>query len=301
MLKKKSLKILSLCLILLIVLSAFAMTYASTDIEKPQLVNINLETGEITRENYSGNNQTRSAINRTEAFIPENVMPISTRAIVGGSDERTIIQNTSVFPYSSICNLEITYPNGKGYGTGFMIYKNLLLTAGHCAYDTKYGGQAVSIKVIPGKNGDSEPFGYTWVTNITCDARWFNSQNPDEDWSLLKLSSDIGNNTGWQGIAYSDDYSYFANGQSVRVTGYPKPQNRGFRQYTMRAPVIQANAMHLIYAVDTEGGQSGAPVIDDPGYAIGIHTNWTTVNGIVYNECSNITRARFNTFVGQMN
>lgn len=304
MIKKNFLKILILCIIVLMLESLYTNVYATTNenSEKSQLVNINLDTGDILIEDYIRSNQSRTIINRTEHFIPENVRGLETRAIVGDKDEREIVPNTNVFPYSTICFLESTFPDGTIVrSTGFLIYKDLVLTAGHCVYYSEYGGQATSIKVVPGKNGVNEPFGYTWVTNITCDVRWFESMNVDEDWSLLKLSYDIGSVTGWLGIAFSYDYSFFANGQSVRVTGYPDVLNKGYRQYTMRAPVVQANDMHLIYEVDTEKGQSGSPVFEDSGYAIGIHSKITEINGVIYNQSSNITRDRFNTFVSQMN
>lgn len=102
---------------------------------------------------------------------------------------------------------------------------------------------------------------------------------------------------GWQGIAYSDDYSYFANGEYVTVIGYPER----LTQYTMRDKVVQATDMHLTYAVDTSEGQSGSPVRDDSGYAIGIHSGSVKINGVTYNRCANITKARFNTFTNRMN
>lgn len=316
MIKNKYFKISSTILFATIIfLNTFNVSYAMNEHENQlassKLVNINMLTGEVTEEEYPNNNTLNYAnienlnnilTNKTEPYFPDELLTsVSPNALVGDNDERSIVLNTLKSPYSAICYIETTYPDGSvGLGTAFMIYKNLALTAGHCVKDDEAGGVTTSIKVYPAKNGSSNPYGYTYVSEITIDANWLNGENPDEDWALLKLSSDIGNSTGWLGIAYSDDYSYFANGERVTVIGYPKPQLRDYRQYTMRDRVIRASAMRLVYAVDTEKGQSGSPVFDDPGYAIGIHVRWTTINGTVYNECSNITKARFNTFVSHM-
>ena len=220
----------------------------------------------------------------------------------GDKDEREIVANTRVFPYSAICYLETTFPDGTVMrSTGFMIYKDLVLTSAHSVYFHIYGGGAKSVKVVPAKNGKTdEPWGHAMVTSIRLDAKWVDSMDPSEDWSLLRLDSNIGDKVGWIGIAFSYDYSYFANGESVTLTGYPLATERGYRQYTMRAPVVQANALHLIYEVDTEKGQSGAPVMDDPGYAIAINSKEQEIEQGTYNQGVNITRDRFNLFVSEM-
>ena len=305
MLQGKSAKILSFTLIISIlislVFSTMYFTYASTNEEKLYLVEYNLETKEITTREYPNVNiNTRNSIRSTESYIPTNVMP-KARDITGGNDSRILVEDTTVFPNSAICYIETTFEDGTiGRGTAFLVYSNYAYTAGHCVYHEDYGAP-VSIRVVPGKNSNTEPFGDTWVTNVEMDPGWMYDFDDDEDWAFLTLNTHIGNNTGWLGIAYSDDYSYFANDRVIlNVIGYPKSLFRNYRQYSGFGPVMSASDMHLIYDIDTEEGQSGAPVIQGD-HAIGIHTNWKRLNNTVYNECSNITRARFEGFLSKIN
>ena len=308
MLQRKKQKVLGILLVLLILMtlsfSTWNFTYASTNDELTNdsyLVSYNLQTQEITTRPYPTTNiNSRSNISSTNSYIPENVMPQS-RAITGGNDSRTIVSNTSVFPHSAISYLEFTYSDGTlAHGSAFMVHRNYAYTAGHCVLDEDHGFVS-SIRVVPGKNGTTEPFGDTWVTSVEYDSGWANDFNHDEDWAFLTLSSNIGDTTGWHGIACSDDYTYFETDSVVlSVLGYPDPNVRLFRQYTGSGPVVRASGMHLIYNIDTEGGQSGGPVRQGD-YTIGIHTNSTSINGTIYNECSNITRARFEGFLSKIN
>lgn len=262
--------------------------------DESYIVTIDAETGEITKEEYT-ENLARSNYNKTEPFIPKNVMNNS-KAIVGGSDGRVAVSNTKVFPYSSVCTLEVKFEEGYVYTTAFMIYKNLALTAAHNVYNSEYG-VVQSAKIYPGITTTEIPFGAANAKSYSMDKKWIENYNSLEDWCLIELDSNIGEKCGWQGIAYSDDYGYFAQGEKVTVIGYPQR----FKQFTMRDSVVKATYMYLLYAVDTSKGQSGSPVRDDPGYAIGIHSGYVELNGVTYNRCANITKTRFNAFVSRMN
>jgi V8-like Glu-specific endopeptidase len=65
------------------------------------------------------------------------------------------VPNTRIFPHSAICLLEMKDASGavNGYGTGFYIGANRILTCGHNV------SGAASIDVIPGCNDTDEPFG----------------------------------------------------------------------------------------------------------------------------------------------
>ncbi|GAB3334119.1 N-acetylmuramoyl-L-alanine amidase [Marilutibacter aestuarii] len=71
------------------------------------------------------------------------------------------VPNTTIFPHSAICLLEMKDASGRvlGRGTGFYIGARRILTCGHNLHDAGIA----SVDVVPGKNGQggggSEPFG----------------------------------------------------------------------------------------------------------------------------------------------
>jgi V8-like Glu-specific endopeptidase len=71
------------------------------------------------------------------------------------------VPNTRIFPHSAICLLEIKDGSGavSGYGTGFYIGANRILTCGHNLRN------AASVDVIPACNDTEEPFGRFNVTS----------------------------------------------------------------------------------------------------------------------------------------
>lgn len=309
MYRKKLFKAKLLCIVIISIIitmlssNAFAQNIESNsgsiqNVEKG-LINFDLENRTVTREDYvteTDNLQQYSGeiMNRTEPHTPEGLETIMPLDIIGGRDDRVIVEN----PSPKICYIEMVFPNGKAYaGTAVIIYKNLALTAAHCVYSNAKGGFATDVYLYPGATSNSIPYSAK-ASNILIESRWAASHDIDEDWALLTLNSDIGNTTGWEGIAYSNDYDAAFLNKQVRVTGYPGDKTRD--QYTARNYVRATTNRRLAYEVDTDNGQSGAPVYDDPGYVIGIHNGATGVNDIPYNCCANINKDRFNTFVSKM-
>lgn len=79
-----------------------------------------------------------------ELLIPKKIV---------GNDNRKVVTNTRVKPYSTIASLVVTFPadpSRVGLCTGSMIAADAVLTAAHCVYDAKQGGWASSMRVIPG-------------------------------------------------------------------------------------------------------------------------------------------------------
>src|SRR5450759_5074586 len=78
------------------------------------------------------------------------------------SDARTRITPTTAGPWRWITYLEITASAGTFYCSGYLVGPHSVFTAGHCLYGgTQFGGNGYpsSIRVVPGKDGSSEPYG----------------------------------------------------------------------------------------------------------------------------------------------
>jgi Secretion system C-terminal sorting domain/Trypsin len=116
------------------------------------------------------------------------------------------------------------YNNGimSGYCSGMMVSKDFVLTAGHCAYS--YFNQAWeydSILVAPAyNNGILQPLlPYSMVEKVYIFKTFYDSNNFD-DIALLQLRQPIGQQTGWVGMAFSSDTSYFT-GKVFHKLSYP--------------------------------------------------------------------------------
>ena len=73
------------------------------------------------------------------------------------------VPNTSLFPHSAICQLNMTAPDGSQYGgTGFYIGRNRILTCAHNLHGMS------RCEIIPGRNGaGSRPFGSATVQSAS--------------------------------------------------------------------------------------------------------------------------------------
>ncbi|MBD7913268.1 MULTISPECIES: serine protease [Clostridium] len=227
----------------------------------------------------------------SKEYIPSG-LPVakSPQSVVIGSDDRTEITNTTVFPYSAICYIRMVFPNNKAYiGTAWMYAKNVAITAGHCVYSAEDGGWAKSILVCPGANGSNLPFGSTYATNISAPKGWTEKNSTDYDWGLLQLKDNIGNNTGYFGASWT---SSSLKGSNVDVTGYPGEKSRTL--WKMSGTITSDTSNKVYYQIDTTGGQSGCPVYQGDGEntrAVAIHTSGSSAGG--WNSATRITKPIF--------
>jgi glutamyl endopeptidase len=190
-----------------------------------------------------------------------------------GPDGRVQESIPSTFPWGGIAHLE----TNQGGCTGFMLSRDVLVTAGHCVHFN--GSWVTSYTVTPGRTGNSKPFGTCsgGIADVWTTWNWINGYPSDYDYGLVKLTCDIGYSTGWFGWSYNTAENLV--GQYLYVEGYPGDKPYGTMWWDGDTAYSQT-ANKMWYWVDTFGGQSGSPVYryssSGPcvGYCvIGIHTN----------------------------
>ena len=208
-----------------------------------------------------------------------------------GNDNRTRITSTTSTPYRRIVHITFKRGSGSYQCTGWLINANTVATAGHCVYS---GGQWVTnVRVYPGRNGSSSPYGSCGYTRLHTVSGWTQSSSPNYDYGAIKLNCTVGNQTGSFGYRVASSSSL--SGQTTKIAGYPGDKASGTMWY--HADQVRSYSTYRIYySNDTYGGQSGSPVYNSAGNcsncAIGIHTNGT--GGSSYNSGTRITQTVFN-------
>ena len=138
---------------------------------------------------------------------------IGEEAEIIGPDERVLVRKTSLPPFRYICNIE---SGGTSICTGTLIGPSTLLTAAHCLEDeTEKGG----LRVIPGRNGTSEPFGSTKSAKFIPFSK---TGTRDTDIALVHLADPIGNKVGYWTRSYAKNKGD-AIGTSILAGALPLP------------------------------------------------------------------------------
>ncbi|RCJ36408.1 hypothetical protein A6769_17060 [Nostoc punctiforme NIES-2108] len=205
-------------------------------------------------------------------------------------------------------------------GSGAMIDSYHFLTAGHCVYDTRYGGWADKIEVMLGSKGniiagtnraDYEYYSeaksvYTRSFEGWTQGDQTKSETFQYDIGLVTLDRNIGNFTGWFNYGYDDNLN---SGTLMNVTGYPSDKfdsnsDGKFDNYDMwtQSGKITSTTDSILRSneLDIVNGNSGGPLWlnnsnTNKPTIYGVASNETTTNQTpLYNEFARITSTRYN-------
>ncbi len=269
----------------------------------------------------------------TEQDLNGGVAPCA----VFGSNDLTLVEDTEIEPYSAIAYLEVIYNDGfVGYGTCYLISKNVAITAAHCLYSEEHGGWPLSVAVFPGKTGVgfwNDPYESCYAGSWTISEKWLEIEQDDSyvdsdaeleakrghDWGIFKLMFPLGNSCNYIDI----DAPNTANIEnlSIKLSGYPARIDDNFpdcKQYEDDGTIVlceyknYANVLTneetnngIVYYnnVDTEGGQSGAPILymkDGRYAACAIHSGggYIETKQRNYNYATLITPYLYSYFTG---
>jgi V8-like Glu-specific endopeptidase len=229
----------------------------------------------------------------------------------------TPVSPTAGYPYTAITELQATFPDHKTFvGSGVMVDRFHVLTAGHMVYSYADGGWASSILAIPDLNGTNEPYGSASMTYERTYTTWINyskahpgSTAPgDMDIALVTLNFDLGNLSGWMSYGYNNNNAQFAAGVIANTAGYPAVAGYSGHQMEFSSGALaglSSDGSALEYyqsSITTYAGQSGSPVWEyfpSTGKSIvyGIHVGaYGGANSL--NFATRITQSIYNT-IGQ--
>lgn len=216
---------------------------------------------------------------------------------VHGPDDRRRITATQTYPWRVHASLLITAADGSNWiGTGWFINRRVLMTAGHCVFIKNSGvpgrdGWVQRMRVIPGRDGTTRPFGESVATEFHSVRGWTEHGDDEYDYGAIVLADPAAAGIGWLGFGrYPDDDLKQAAGN---ISGYPGDKPPGTQWYAARR-IDSVTPRKVRYDIDTAGGQSGAAVyrIKDSGrFAVAIHAyggatvnSGTRINGPVFDN-----------------
>lgn len=201
--------------------------------------------------------------------------------VVLGDDGRSRVDDTSIFPFSAIAFIELEDGNGEVFGscTATFIGPDVLLTAGHCLWSkTDDDWEAEHLRIIPGKDGDFEPFGSEYASDWWVPDQYALSGSSLWDWGLIRLPNDLLTlDTGWLGVTVADTEALEAPNFQPAIFGYPADKPLGTMWGMIRPAFFLVEDFRLLYDIDTASGQSGSAIwsaAEGPylGLVVGIHT-----------------------------
>jgi V8-like Glu-specific endopeptidase len=188
-------------------------------------------------------------------------------------DLREPVPSTTEFPASAIVMIEqYTGDVLSTLCTGTMIGPNVVLTTGHCVFFPPHGF-GTAIAVVPGVDGDEEPFGFQWAAEVWVPQEWFGQQAMEWDYALLLLpNDDLGNATGWMEIGVLSDASLSAPDFNPTIYGYPFDKPPRTMWSSTLPSFLEVDQFILSHQLDTFQGQSGSAIWRESDQLIvGIH------------------------------
>jgi glutamyl endopeptidase len=187
-----------------------------------------------------------------------------------GPDGRVQESVPNDYPWRAI----VYMTTNQGQCTGFMMSRDVVVTAGHCVYE---GGWVTSYRIVPAKNGGSEPYGSCsgGIADVWTTSSWISTGSADNDYGLIKLTCDIGNTVGWFGWWYNTGENLV--NQFFFVEGFPG--DHPAQMWWDGDVVNQQSATRMFYSIDTAPGESGSPIYHFNSVTAGLCGGWC-VTGI---------------------
>ena len=161
--------------------------------------------------------------------------------------------------------------------TAWIITNGKLVSAGHCLDGS--GGTVMEFNVpLSLPNGTLQHPGPDDQYAVDLSSKVYTNGGIGNDWGVFEVFDN--SNTGLQPIAAQGAaFTVVQNllPDSIRITGYGVDYDDPILNQTQQThvgPNVGSSGTTMRYRTDTEGGNSGSPVIDNAtGFAVGVHTH----------------------------
>lgn len=213
---------------------------------------------------------------------------------------RTEVHTRTAYPYSALALLVVTFPDGtKTAGSGTVVGVNDVLTATHMLYSPDKGGWATKVEVYPGAdfNGSTGRIedapvtlgSYTWEAKgwtsqafANADHATFSASESQYDVAVLGLSTPLGMQTGWYGIASGYDNTQWANvlGYSADATGMMSGKAYVLRDTSASLYLTTSAVASDLLSYGSSGGPLYVTGADGKPYVIGVKSAGTASSNV---------------------
>lgn len=205
-------------------------------------------------------------LNRFEPF------DFAKERIIGNNDLMSInFLQIGYIVSKSVCRIHVRDINGKneGYGTGFLISENVLMTNNHVLEDSDFAVNSMAeFNYQYNLSGEpSETFLFSFIPSE------FFYTNKELDFTIVAIESlSKSKNKKIQEYGYLklfQDPNKILISEYVSIIQHP---GGGYKQIAIREnQVITKNDKFITYSTDTAQGSSGSPVLNDQWQLVALH------------------------------
>jgi len=205
-----------------------------------------------------------------------------------GVSKLDTIETTNIDPYKCVCYQEIERNGRTTYmSTGFMIRRNIILTAGHNVFSNAFS-QVTNIKIFPGRYKESYPYDSIEISsksscrkaiNVHPSYRFLKKDRIKYDFAIIIIPESIlSKATQWPSSAcFEIDGNYdLSKGDKINVAGFPASHGYDGSLMTYQNQTCETiYDMTFAHDFDTQTGNSGSPIwVEKNGrkIAVGVHT-----------------------------